>query len=360
MTGADRHVAAAPPVDVIIVGAGLAGLTTAHALSASGQAVKCLEARDRVGGRVMSLAAGQGAVDLGASWIWPGELAVESATERFGVQLHPQSTAGNALLDRGEMPEQLVGNPIDVPARRFSAGAQDLADRMAAALPPGTVSLGEPVTAIAADQAGVRVSTPRRTYDAEHVIIALPPALAVASIDFTPALPADVHERAVETAVWMGQVVKAIAVYDEAFWHTAGLSGSAVSYRGPFTEFHDHSGRAGDPAAIFGFAPAERFRDASLSAIAEVFIRQLQGLFDPGAATPLQVHVCDWSREPYTSPAGPSPRATTRNFGHPIFQRSALDGRVSWAATETATEYAGHIEGAIRAGLHAASRISRQ
>lgn len=358
MTATERHTAGARPVDVVIVGAGLAGLTAAHALTASGLAVKCVEARDRVGGRAMSLTVDQGAVDLGASWIWPGELAVDSFTERFGVPLHPQSIEGNALLDRGELPEQLVGNPIDVPASRFSAGAQDLAARMYAALPPGTVSLGEPVITIAADQAGVRVSTPVLTYEAEHVILAVPPALAVASIDFTPALPDDVREKAEQTAVWMGQVVKAVAVYDDAFWHAAGLSGSAVSYRGPFTEFHDHSGRDGDPAAIFGFAPAGRFVDASLTTIAGAFVRQLQGLFGPRAATPVQVDVCDWSREPYTSPTEPSPSASTRTFGHPIFQQPALDGRVSWASTETATAYAGHIEGAIRAGLQAASRLS--
>mgnify|MGYP002737662478 FL=1 len=358
MTRATPHVAGAQPVDVVIVGAGFAGLAAAYALTSAGKVVKCLEARDRVGGRAVSLPAGQGAVDLGASWIWPGELAVQSFTERLGVPLHPQSTAGNALLDRGDVPEQLAGNPIDVPASRFSAGTADLASRMSAALPPGTVDLGQPVTAIAADETGVRVSTPTRTYEAQHVIIAVPPALAVASIDFTPALPTDVRQAAEETAVWMGQAVKAVAVYDDAFWRTDGLSGSAVSYRGPFTEFHDHSGGHGDPAAIFGFASAERFRGASTTAISEAFILQLQRLFGPRAATPLQVHVCDWSREPYTSPIMPSPRASTRNFGHPIFQRPAQGGRLTWASTETATEYAGHLEGAVRAGLQAASRLS--
>jgi len=34
-------------------------------------------------------------------------------------------------------------------------------------------------------------------------------------------------------------------------------------------------------------------------------------------------------------------------------------GRLHWASTETAPAYAGHVEGAIRAGLHAAEGIDR-
>ncbi|MFI9843623.1 FAD-dependent oxidoreductase [Nonomuraea sp. NPDC051941] len=41
-------------------------------------------------------------------------------------------------------------------------------------------------------------------------------------------------------------------------------------------------------------------------------------------------------------------------FGHPLYQRPALAGRLHWASTETATDHAGHVEGALLAGERAA------
>lgn len=56
--------------DVVVVGAGPAGLSTARALHRNGLRVKVLEARDRVGGRVRSLRLSEGGhVELGAQWL---------------------------------------------------------------------------------------------------------------------------------------------------------------------------------------------------------------------------------------------------------------------------------------------------
>ena len=54
---------------VIVVGAGVAGLTAADAARCAGAEVVVLEARDRVGGRTWSVPFGPGAIDLGAAWI---------------------------------------------------------------------------------------------------------------------------------------------------------------------------------------------------------------------------------------------------------------------------------------------------
>ena len=58
----------APP-EVLIIGAGVAGLTAARDLTAAGVRVLVLEARDRLGGRVMTHHTPEGPVELGAEFV---------------------------------------------------------------------------------------------------------------------------------------------------------------------------------------------------------------------------------------------------------------------------------------------------
>ncbi len=66
----DSAVAPLTPKDtVLIIGAGMAGLTAANALNQAGIRTVILEARDRIGGRLHTVNVGGSAIDLGASWI---------------------------------------------------------------------------------------------------------------------------------------------------------------------------------------------------------------------------------------------------------------------------------------------------
>ena len=339
--------------DVVIIGAGIAGLAAARDLVATGSSVVVHEARDRVGGRLLSLDDGA-VVDLGATWFWPNEPAVHALIEELDVPAFQQALDGDALFEPDSTGvRRIAGNPIAVLSSRFTAGAQSLALRLADRLPAGTVHLADAVVRVVVADDGVSVQSASGVTTACHVIVALPPALAVDTITFDPSLDERVRSVAALTAVWMGGVVKAVATFDEPFWRRTGLAGSAVSYAGPFRELHDHSGPVGSPGALFGFAPAEQFAGQSPQQIGDAFGDQLSRLFGAAAAAPRSLHILDWSRERYTSPASPSPHATTRTYGHAVFQEPVA-GRLHWASTETSAEYAGHIEGALRAGASAA------
>jgi monoamine oxidase len=84
--------------DVVIVGAGLAGLTAARALVAAGVEVVVLEARDRVGGRTYTRPARDGTLlDLGGQWIGPTQERIAALAEAVGAATFPSYVDGQNI-----------------------------------------------------------------------------------------------------------------------------------------------------------------------------------------------------------------------------------------------------------------------
>jgi monoamine oxidase len=80
--------------DVVVVGAGFAGLAAALDLQDAGLSVTVLEARDRVGGRVLSVELENGEIaELGAEWIMPDDDVLRATIARLGL------TASEAGID---------------------------------------------------------------------------------------------------------------------------------------------------------------------------------------------------------------------------------------------------------------------
>lgn len=90
--------------DVVVVGGGLAGLTAARNVSRGGHEVAVVEARDRVGGRLLSeqLPSGQ-TVDLGGQWVAPSQSRVRALLDEYDIDTQSQYDAGvTHLRIRGE------------------------------------------------------------------------------------------------------------------------------------------------------------------------------------------------------------------------------------------------------------------
>ncbi len=93
---------AAVSADVAVVGAGLSGLAAARALADAGREVVVLEARDRVGGRLLNASLGDGVqVDLGGQWVGSDHSRVQELAAELGIGMFPQFGEGKNLLDIG-------------------------------------------------------------------------------------------------------------------------------------------------------------------------------------------------------------------------------------------------------------------
>jgi monoamine oxidase len=91
--------------DVVVVGAGLAGLTAARELAGAGLDVQVLEARDRVGGRTLNHSVGDGpedVVELGGQWVGPTQLEVMALAEELGLATYPTHSEGKNLFEVAE------------------------------------------------------------------------------------------------------------------------------------------------------------------------------------------------------------------------------------------------------------------
>jgi monoamine oxidase len=200
---------------------------------------------------------------------------------------------------------------------------------------------------------GVRVRTGLTSYDADAVVVAVPPLLA----EQLAIEPAPAYARAT-ARTGRGCAVKVHLVYPEPAWRRDGLSGWSVNAEGPLLSTVDDTPYLGSVGVLTGFvtgAEAHRYAALPLEEQQAEATSQAARIF-PDLPVPDEVHVTDWvseeySRGCYAAVFGPGDWS---ELG-PHLTRP--HGRIHWAGTETSTEFFGLMEGAVRSGRRAAAEI---
>jgi len=345
-------------VKVLIIGAGLAGLTTAYKLHKHDIDVTIVEARSRIGGRILTVFPSNRPsvpLDFGSMWYWDDHKHIKKLIRELRLKPYPQITKGLAIYDNGpgKTPRQFAPQ---VSSQKYSlvGGMQALLDKLQKRLPADAIHVDTVVTELSADKDGVVISATCNgktvLYDADYVINTLPPRLATTSIIYHPNLPEDVWQVLYKIPAWMGYAMKVFLVYDSPFWQKIGLSGTSMSQLGVVNEFYDASPKDSTFGVLVGLIHPDSdgynmFADNRKQAVIEQLKRQYGW-----QAKEIKVYdEINWAYESYTTdrPAIYKRINDQSLYGNPILQPPAMDGRLFWGSSEVSTVSGGTMDGAV-------------
>ncbi|KAG9691701.1 amine oxidase, partial [Aureobasidium melanogenum] len=448
-------------VDVVIIGAGLAGLTATRDVIKSGLSCIILEARDRVGGKTWSqqLPDGKGTIDLGAAWINDvNQTRVYALAKQYNAELIEQNTAGNCAIQDasgtissfpyGELPSfdaeakedvarirdmceadcqaldtfnpddrtldsmsfeaylhsrgasetsmstatvwtraMLGQEPKDLSALYFlnycksgggllqmrsdrKGGGQHLRVRqgmqlfskgLASDMPDGVIRLSNPVTAINNNtgNGAVEVHTKDQIILARKVITTVPTPV-LRNISFSPDLPSS--KRTWIESTTYGYYTKAMMVFRTPFWVEKSFCGLTQSFIGPAGVIRDTSSPADNKhilTCFLGGKPGFAWAELSDTEREQSLLKQIGQLFnaeDVAEKEFVQLVTYEWIKDEYSGwgcPCTGLPPGVLSLLGGGSLREPWAD--MHFAGTETAGEWKGYMEGAVRSGERAAT-----
>ncbi len=343
-------------IDTIIIGGGLSGIYSAFLLAEKKKSFVLLEARSRVGGRILSLEHQGFFADLGPSWYWPMiNPKIEALIQTLGLKGYPQFETGLGRFQaRDGHAETIEGYPMDPSGWRLTGGMISLVNGLCARIPENAIRLNHPVCEIERLSDGVRVTVgrhdqePQCRLEAYRIILALPPRLAAGSIMFTPDLSHNLTQAMLKVSTWMAGQAKFFALYDKADWRKIGLSGQGFSQCGPLGEIHDGSGEADRPYGLTGFVGIPALRRKDKKSMIQAILTQLPLIYGRAAGQPISIYYQDWAREAFTATEYDQRAAHNHpEFLPPSGKKSIWDNTFHFAGTETADHFGGYLEGAL-------------
>lgn len=345
---------------IIIIGAGLTGLSLAYELKKKGFQSLIVEGRNRIGGRIETIKGNQNTpMEMGATWFGKKHQTLVSFLEELNISFFKQYNSGIALFETMSFapPQKFTIPASEEPSFRIQGGSESIIKKLTQEVGNENIQLNTSISKIIKQDNYILLKTSSDVeYKCDIVISTLPPKLFAANIECTPTLPDSTLDILKHTQSWMESSVKFSVEYTSPFWRKKGMSGMAFSQSSIIPEMYDHCNFEENKFALKGFLNGS-VANYNSEKREQMVIQTLKKFFGADAENHIGYFDKIWEREEFTYSDSPQFLPSHYNNGHAIYQ-SAIWGNQLWlAGTETSPKFGGYMEGAIFSAKQTAEKI---
>lgn len=348
--------------DVVIIGAGLTGLTLAYLLRDSGRKVVVLESRNRVGGRIFTRKIkDQAPIEMGATWLGEKHETLVHLLKMLDLSTFDQLIGDTAIYEAiSTSPPMLAQLPNNSePSKRIVDGSSTLISTLVSYLNVDDIHLNVKVKNISFHRDGAKISGQKedQVFEAKKVVSTLPPALLLNTIALNPPLPKRVRDVAIKTHTWMGESIKVAFTFKQPFWRSKTSSGTVVSNVGPISEMYDHSDASDSHYALKGFLNGAYWK-LTKNERKEIALQQLRKYYGENIDNYISYEEMVWRKESDTFVEYDVAVLPHENNGDDVYQETFYSGMFFIGGSETARRYPGYMEGAVSSAQELYFRIT--
>lgn len=344
---------------VLIIGAGLSGLTSAYALNDSIYDVEILEARPRIGGRIFTKEVNSCQLELGATWFGPQHTSLLALIKHLGISYKHQENGSEAIYDfrpKGNL-ECFQISKQDSSTFKFKDGSSSLINAIFHKQ-SAKVHFNEIVKSISYSDA-FTVETEQNQFKADYLIVSIPLQLTSDTIEFKPELPESFQYLLSNTHTWMSDSIKFSVAFDSDFWKNDRYIGTLMSPQQIIQEMYDHSDVDREQNALVGFL------NSSFSNLSEEDRRkrvsiQLGNTFNKKNISIKAYADVNWKNESFTIHKNAQSLIPHQNNGNSKLRESFYDDRLYFSASETSLQTPGYMDGAVHRGLEVAESLLKK
>ena len=353
---------------VIIIGAGISGLVAGYDLTIAGYDVTILEARDRIGGRVLTIRSpfsNNHYVEGGAARIKPNHDLTIAYANHFNLTLDPfYATSGDyvdfsngnrTIIDNTTYLNTSYGSTMRKNYLKIRGGSDQLTNAFANSSElSNKIYLNHAVTSITQNSDNVIVDTGMNQFQADRVLCTVP-LTVLNKINFTPNLSSE-KQSAMNGGFRYAPATRIYIQFKNRFWENESLNGWGNSDvpEEIWQPSWDMSGNTGVLMSYLRWSAAEDMDTLNDDERNNSILNRWENIFD-GSINNFDTGVSkSWALDEWSKGAWASP--TTSQNETLDESISQIEGRVHFAG-EHASNDRGWMQGALFSGLRGSTEI---